>query len=139
MFGAVARLRAELTGWFADRGVAPAGPPILRYHVIDMAGIMDIEVGIPVATSLPGDERVRAGLLPAGRYASLIYVGHGLTGNKALLDWGRANGLAWDRWAAPGGDAFGARYETFLTDPRVEPRKTRWEIEIAIRLRDEPA
>ncbi len=50
-----------------QHGITPAGRRFLRYHVIDMAGEMDIEVGAPVATPLPGDDRVRPGLLPAGR------------------------------------------------------------------------
>ena len=132
MAGVIARLRQELTAWFAQRQVEAAGSAFVRYHVIDMAGEMDIEVGIPVATPSPGDERVRPGLLPAGRYASLVYTGSGLAGNKALLQWGRDSGLAWDRWADPRGDAFRARYETYLTDPRVEPRKTKWAVEVAI-------
>lgn len=137
MFSVVDRLRKELARWFEQQGLDPAGPPFLRYHVIDMAGVMDIEVGAPVVTALPDDGRVQAGLLPAGRYASLIYVGHGLTGNKALLGWASANGLAWDRWDDPRGDAFRARYETYLTDPQIEPRKTKWEVEVAIKLLDQ--
>ena len=44
-----------------------AGPRFLRYHVIDMAGEMNIEVGVPVATPLPGDGRVKTG--PSARRA----------------------------------------------------------------------
>ena len=136
MFKVVDKLRKELSAWLAQQGVEPAGPPFLRYHVIDMAGEMDIEYGIPVETALPGDERVAAGVLPAGRYASVIYIGHGLTGNKALIEWAKANGIAWDRWDDEKGDAFRSRCETYLTDPKVEPRKTKWEIEVAIKLAD---
>jgi effector-binding domain-containing protein len=102
-----------------------------------MAGDMDIEYGIPVATALSGDERVKADMLPAGRYASLIYIGHGLTGNKTLIEWAKANCLAWDRWDDPKGDAFRSRYESYLTDPKIEPRKTKWEVEVAIKLKDD--
>jgi hypothetical protein len=139
MFKVVAQLRKQLARWVHDHGVDPAGPYFLRYHVIDMRGDMDISVGVPVATSVRGDDRVIADVLPAGRYASLIYVGSGLAGNKALIEWVRATpGLAFDRWATAQGDAFGARYESFLTDPTVEPRKTKWEIEVAIKLADDP-
>ena len=34
-------------------------------------------------------------------------------------------------------DNFRCRYEMFLTDPKVEPRKTKWSIELAIKLVDE--
>ena len=97
---------------------------------------MDSEVGFPVVRALAHEGRVAAGLLPAGRYARLIYRGNGLTGNSPLLDWGKATGIVWDRWADAQGDTFGARYETFLTDPTVEPRKTKGDIEVAIQLRD---
>jgi effector-binding domain-containing protein len=86
MFSVVDQLRMELSSWLQQQGVTPAGPPFLRYHVIDMSGEMDIEVGIPIITPQPDTPRVRVGVLPAGRYASLVYVGHGLTGNKALLE-----------------------------------------------------
>jgi effector-binding domain-containing protein len=130
------KLFKELTAWVKQRGVKPAGPPFLRYHVIDMAGEMDIEVGIPVESAQPGDERVSAGVLPAGRYASLVYIGSGYTGNKALVEWAKANGVAWDRWDDAKGDAFRSRYETYLTDPDIEPHKTKWEVEVAIKLAD---
>ena len=136
MFKVVDKLCKELSVWLKKQGVEPAGAPFLRYHVIDMAGEMDIEVGIPVATMLPGDARVSAGVLPEGHYASLVYVGHGLTGNKALLGWAKANGIVWDRWDDEKGDAFRSRCETYLTDPEIEPRKTKWEIEVAIKLAD---
>jgi effector-binding domain-containing protein len=134
MFKVVDKLRKELSIWLKQQDISPAGPPFLRYHVIDMAGEMDIEVGVPVAAILPNDGPVTAGTLPAGRYASLIYVGNGYTGNKTLIEWAKANGIAWDRWDDPKGDAFRARYERYLTDPNIERRKTKWEIEVAIKL-----
>lgn len=137
MFTVVDHLRKEVSIWFKQKNLNPAGPPFLRYHVIDMAGQMDIEVGLPIATAVPDDERVKAGVLPAGRYASLIYTGHGLTGNKALLGWVKTNGLVLDRWDDEKGDAFRSRCETYLTDPAIEPRKTKWQIEVAIKLRDQ--
>lgn len=133
----VDKLFKEISAWAKQQGMEPAGPPFLRYHVIDMAGEMDIEVGIPVAAALPGTGRVSAGVLPAGRYANLVYSGSGLTGNKTLIEWARTNGIAWDRWDDEKGDAFRSRYETYLTDPDVEPRKTKWEVEVAIKLADE--
>jgi effector-binding domain-containing protein len=126
----------EMARWVNQLSVESAGPPFLRFYVIDMAGEMDIEVGFPVAKPLPGDKRVSAGQLPAGRYASLVYTGSGIAGNKALIDWAKTNGIAWDRWDDPKGDAFCARYESYLTDPKLEHRKTKWEIEVAIKLAD---
>ena len=48
----------------------------------------------------------------------------------------RAQGLDFDRWDSEQGDNFRGRYETYLTDPKIEPRKSRWQIEVAIKLAD---
>ncbi len=138
MFKVVDQLRKEMNKWIKENGIEPAGPPFLRYHVIDMAGDMDISYGVPVAEAMPGDERVTSDVLPAGRYASLIYSGSGLSGNKALIEWVRATeGIDFDRWDTEEGDNFRSRYEAYLTDPKVEHRKTKWEIDLAIKLADE--
>jgi hypothetical protein len=130
----------ELFAWLGKRGVQPAGAPFMRYHVIDMAGNMDVELGVPVASALPGDGRIASGIIPAGRYASLVYTGvNGIKGNKALLDWAAKNNIRWDRWDDQNGDAFGARVEYFLTDPAEQPDRKKWETEVAIRLADDRA
>ncbi len=128
----------EVFAWLGQQGIEPAGPPFIRYHIIDMAGQLDVELGVAVATTLPGNGRVAAGSLPAGRYAALVYTGvqNGIAGNAALLEWGAAQGLQWDQWSTPNGDAFGARVEFFLTEPNVEPDPAKWEHEVAIRLAD---
>ncbi len=136
MFAQVTKQSKILNKWLKLHEIMSAGAPFLRYHVIDMSGEMDIEVGVPVAIALPGDDLVKPGILPAGRYASLIYVGLGLAANKALLEWIHANHLRLDKWPDPKGDAFGCRYEAYLTDPKIEPRKKHWEIELAMKLAD---
>ena len=137
MFAQVNQQFTKLDKWLRQRGITPTGPHFLRYHVIDMAGEMDIEVGVFVAAAPPGDEQVKPGRLPAGRYARLVYSGPGFAANKALLEWIRRNNLRLDKWVDPKGDAFGCRYEAYLTDPKVEPRKTQWKIELAMKLADE--
>lgn len=128
----------EVAAWLGKQGAAPSGAPIVRYLVIDMEALLDIEVGLPVATALAGDSRVTAGVLPAGRYATLIYTGidNGIEGNWALLKWGAQQGLVWDSWATEKGNGFGARFESFLTNPDEEPDRAKWETEVAIRLAD---
>ena len=73
-------------------------------------------------------------MTPAGRYATLTYRNHAIQANRALLDWVRDNGLTLDRHEVPEGDAFACRYEACLTDPKLEPRKTKQEIELAMKL-----
>jgi len=136
MSKAIERLSDEMNAWVAEHRVKPAGLPFLRHHVIDMRGFMDIEFGLPVRRSLPDDGPVKAGILPAGRYASLIYSGGGISGNRALIEWVRAQGMEFDRWDTDQGDNFRGRYEMYLTDPNIEPRKSKWQIEVAIKLAD---
>lgn len=135
---AIPQLHREVFAWLEQQGLTPAGPPFIRYHVIDMQAELDVEMGVPVASAIPGNDRISPGILPGGRYASLIYTGvrNGIKANGALLDWGAQQGLMWDKWAAEKGDAFGSRYESFLTDPKDEPNQSKWETEVAIRLAD---
>jgi hypothetical protein len=135
MFAVRDELMKELYTWLDDRHVSQ-GHTFFRLHVVDMAGPMDVEVGVVTEEPVQGDARVRAGVLPAGRYATLVYVDHGRRANGALLDWVRQNDLVLDRVDDPAGDRFGCRYEEYLTDPRSERMKTRWRIELAIRLAD---
>jgi hypothetical protein len=136
MFKVVERLSKEMNTWLVEQHIESSGDPFLRYHVIDMRGFMDIEFGFPVRKALPDAGQVKAGILPAGRYASLIYSGGGISGNRTLIEWVRAQGLEFDRWDTEQGDNFRSRYERYLTDPKVEPRKSRWQIEVAIKLAD---
>ena len=64
-------LWGEVYGWLASKGLKPAGAPLWRYRVVDMGVKMEIDVGVPVATTVTGDGRVTADSLPAGRYATL--------------------------------------------------------------------
>lgn len=129
----------ELFAWLGKHNMEPAGAPFMRYHVINMVGNMDVELGASVTSAVAGDNRVAAGVLPAGRYASLVYTGieNGVEGNKALPGWGAAQGLVWDSWETEQGDAFGARLESYLTSPEEEPNPAEWETEVTIRLHDD--
>jgi effector-binding domain-containing protein len=124
----------ELFGWLAAHGVAAAGPPFIRYLVIDMAAELEIELAVPVATAVAGSGQVRPGVLPEGRYAVLRHTGSydGLiAANAALQHWATEHGVTFDTWEAPGGSAWRSRVEHFLTDPSKEPDPSKWETDIA--------
>src|SRR5581483_4184296 len=87
MFAQIYKLFKERREWFTKQDVSDKGPYFLRYHVIDMNGLMDVEAGFVVTTPQTGDERVSSGVLPAGRYAHLTYSRYALRGNQALLLW----------------------------------------------------
>ncbi|GHO54017.1 GyrI-like domain-containing protein [Ktedonobacter robiniae] len=135
---AIQQLCREVLAWIAHQGIVPTGAPFLRNLVIDMKALLDIEVGIPTVSVESTNDRVRAGVLPAGLYASLVYTGwdSGIEANAALLDWGAKQSLVWDAWETEQGRAFGARLMSFLTDPNEEQDQAKWETEVAIRLAD---
>ena len=134
----IPQLLGEVFAWLKTQDIEPAGAPLIRYLVIDMEAKLDIELGVPVADVLSGNDRIRASVIPAGRYASLIYTGieNGFKGNEALINWAAANGIRWDRWDDENGDAFRSRVEYFLTDPDDEPDPAKWETEVAILVAD---
>jgi effector-binding domain-containing protein len=136
MFAVRDELLRELRIWVQNNGITEEGPYFLRYHVIDMNNQMDIEVGYVVSKHLAGDGQVTPGVLPAGNYASLTYTRYGMRANKALINWAKEKGIRWDRWDDPAGDAFRCRYEAYLTDYRIEPRKSEWKVDLAIKISD---
>ena len=137
--GPFAGRTGEVFAWLGARGLAPAGPPFLKYNLIDMMRQLEIEAGVPVAAATDGDGEVISGVLPAGRYATITHVGHpselmGVT--KALRDWAAEQGLAWDMSPDGDGERWGSRLEISLTDPRQEPDMSKWVTQLAFRLAD---
>ncbi|QXE38265.1 GyrI-like domain-containing protein [Streptomyces sp. GMY02] len=134
---------ADLVPWAIGRlaglGIAPAGPPFLRYHVIDMKNLLEVEAGVPVATTreLPTDSGLSAGVLPGGRYLTAVCAGTAdVAVTRDFLEWARAHGMEWDRKETPSGDRWGCRLERFLTNPAEEPNPEKWRTELAFRLAD---
>lgn len=136
MFREIDKIRKELELWCKAKGIEAAEPPFLRYHCIDMKGEMDMEYCIPVHETREGEGRIKPAILPAGDYVSIIYTGGGYQGNKTLVEWIKTNNIPVDRWDSEKGDNFAGRYEQYLTDPKVEHRKTRWQILLAFKLKD---
>ena len=134
MFAQVDSLLKALRGWVNQHALAEHGPYFLRYHTIDMAGEMDIEVGFVVRKPQTASGQVQPGVQPAGRYAHLNYSRYALRGNQALSMWAQDNNIALDKHITPAGETFACRYESHLTDYRVETRKTKWQVDLVIKL-----
>jgi hypothetical protein len=101
----------ELSAWLDERGVTPVGPPFIRYLVIDMENLLEIEVAIPVATIPPLEGRVVSGTLPGGSYVTLTYGEDGIAANSHLQKWARERGLRWKNSHRDGEELWGGRIE----------------------------
>jgi effector-binding domain-containing protein len=134
---AIARGFPALLGSLQTSGLAPTGAPFVRYLHVDMPAELSIEVAVPVHDAPPADDRRCQGLLPAGRYVTLVHVGtyDGLVGaNTALQQWARQRDIA---WAIDEGGRWGGRVERYLTDPSQQPDSSQWQTEIAYLIADD--
>ena len=125
---------SELFPRLASHGIPPAGAPLIRYLVIDMAGEMQIEMGVPVAAPITASGRIQPGTLPGGRYAVLRHTGpyDGLVASNAALErWAQEHGIEFDTWNTPQGSAWRGRAEHYLTDPSQEPDPAKLETDVA--------
>jgi effector-binding domain-containing protein len=138
---AVPPLLTEVFAWLAERGLRPDGAPFFRYRVIDADATIQLEAAVPVREPVDGDDRVRADVLPSGRYVTAVHTGPPERlpdATAALLAWADDNDVDWDVDRRGGADTWGARLEIYRTDPQQEPNPTRWETELAFRIADEP-
>jgi effector-binding domain-containing protein len=138
--GSVADRIPEIFGWLGAAGIAPVGPPFFRYHVIDMERELLVEAGVPVESPVADDGgEVRCGTLPAGEFVVVTHTGSPTTLRDAtaeLLDWAAARGLAWDAYQTGIGEEWGCRVEFYLTDPAQQPDTSKWQTQLAFRLKD---
>lgn len=132
-------LHPQVFAWLGERGIEPAGAPFWKYNVIDMERGLEVEVGVPVAAAVTGDDRVLAGVLPSGRYATLRHTGHPdelLGATASLLEWAANRNLTWDVRHDQDEERWAARLEIYETDPAVEPDMSKWTTQLAFRLSD---
>jgi effector-binding domain-containing protein len=130
-------LHPQVFGWLRERDIPAAGPPFWKYNVIDMDRLLEVEVGVPVTAPVDGDDRVLAGVLPAGRYATVRYTGHPdglIDATASLREWARQEGLTWDMTDTQDGERWAARLEIYETDPADEPDMAKWTTQLAFRL-----
>jgi effector-binding domain-containing protein len=124
----------ELFGWLGQRSIEPAGPPLIRYLSFEpTTGGGEIEIAVEVGEDAAhaADGRVRAGVVPAGRYATVVHAGaytHETEpdlsdAHAALVSWAQRNGIE-----LPSGS--GGFLERYLIGPDSEPDHSRWRTEL---------
>lgn len=136
-------LIGEVFGWLAEHEVPPAGAPFFKYNVVDMEGDLEVEVGVPVATTFDGDGRVVADTLAAGNYVVATHVGpydRLVDSTTELLRWAEDQGLTWDvARTGTGHERWGARLEIYESDPDEVTDPEHLETVLAFRLAAESA
>jgi effector-binding domain-containing protein len=137
MFAVATKALKELRKWSKENGLSDEGPYFLRYYRCNMKEIMDVEAGLITRSGGISRGQIKPGSLPSGRYASLVYKGNGLRGNQALMKWAAESGVKFDPLSATEVETYVCRYEAYLTDYRIEPRKLLWDVELSIRIGDE--
>jgi hypothetical protein len=138
-FPRIADRLPPLIGTLAVGGVALTGAPFFRYRVLHPGLRFTVEAGVPIEGEHTPAEPAFLGEVPAGRYVLDTYVGapDGLAAaTEAVLAWGAAEGLTWDRTETPDGEAWGGRLEVLRTDPREVPDPAQWVTDLLFRLAD---
>lgn len=102
--------------YLGELGEAPSGPPFTAYYNMDMQDL-DVEVGFPVAWTIPSTDDVQAGEIPAGKYATCLY-----TGPYSEIGAGAYDPLS-KFVEVSEFEATGVSYEMYLNDPtETDPR-----------------
>ncbi len=109
------KVYGEIMQYLGGLGEPPAGPPFVAYYNLDMQNL-DIEVGFPVAKRLPGKGDIQAGEIPAGKFASYLYVG-------PYAECGPAYEVVHKFIADNGYTPTGVAYEYYLNDPSAIPHE----------------
>jgi effector-binding domain-containing protein len=134
-------LLQEVFGWLKKNNIPPDGTPFFQYLSIDPQNVMDVAVGVPVLERIEGNQRIAAGCLPAGHYATLLH-----TGPYSQLSNAHMNLEAWIAQSAhqemkkvtdDGIVYWGSRIEAYLNSPQEEPDPANWRTEVAFLLADE--
>ncbi|QHQ35446.1 GyrI-like domain-containing protein [Algicella marina] len=120
------------------QGIAGTGAAIFKYNIVKMPEL-EMEFGFETSSAQSATGALKSGILPAGRYAELTYVGpyrHLTKVNGVLIDWSRENDLVFDMHPAPDGDHFASRVEFYPNGPQDEPDEDKRKTVVAIKLKD---
>lgn len=132
-------LHCEIYGWMSENKIEPAGPPFFRYLVIDMEAFLEIDVGVPVSGSISGNDWIKQGVLPDGKYAVTSYFGHYdnlVEANAEFQIWTEKNGTRLAVKDTKEGTVWESRVEFYINDPGTEFDPDKWHTDIAYLISD---
>lgn len=105
-YGAVAQYLGQI-------GQFPAGDPFAAYYNMDMQNL-DLEIGFPVASKIPGKDAIQPGEIPGGKSVICMHIGPYdkiAAAYEAMDQWMKANHV----------EPSGVCYEFYLNDPQQTP------------------
>nr|MDO8119495.1 GyrI-like domain-containing protein [Candidatus Sigynarchaeota archaeon] len=114
------RVFGDIIGYLGELKKKPGGPSFVAYHNMDMQAL-DVEVGFPVLTNLPGKGDIKPATIPGGNFAKCMHTGP----YDALKDT-YASFMVWVK--EQGAEPTGVVYEFYLNSPEqvpIERLKTR--------------
>ena len=103
-----------IMGYLGGLGKQPAGMPFSAYYNQDMEDL-DVEIGIPTAEILAGNDNIYGAEIPAGKIAECVY-----TGPYSQL--GQAYQQLAEFVAEQGVEVSGVAYEMYIDDPGDTPQ-----------------
>lgn len=106
---ALGRAYGSIGQYMAQLGEQPTGAPYAAYFTFEMEN-MDLEIGFPVGSSLPGKGEIQSGEIPAGKIAQCLYTG---PYNKIEPAYNALTAYVEEQ----GYEATGVAYEFYLNDP----------------------
>jgi GyrI-like small molecule binding domain len=129
----------ELVGWLSEHRVEPAGTPFIRTLEADRDGeALELEVGFPVDAPVAAGGPVRAGVLPAGRYLTVVHTGPYRSETERDIAVARAALTAWAAereivysTRSERGEALACAVDHLLVGPVEESDYTKWKTEFA--------
>ena len=133
---AIGPLMGEAAAYLEGAGVQELGA-VFKYDVVYMPRL-EMQFGFLTAGAATGNDRVKPGVLPAGNYVTVTYVGPYEDLEQAtavVIGWARLVGIEWDSTPVPGGERFVSRFEIYRNGPMDEPDPNKFETEIWIKTR----
>jgi effector-binding domain-containing protein len=134
---AIGPAMGEVVAYLDGAKVGGFGPAVFRYDVIDMPRL-EMQFGFVTSGMVAGNDSVRPGVLPAGRYVTATYTGHYdnvETATGEVIDWARRNNVEWDSTPGRTGERFASRFEIYPNGPDDEPDPNKWVTEIWIKVK----
>jgi effector-binding domain-containing protein len=127
----------EILAW-AEAHARQTGPVFFNYTSMQAGQKMAMEVGLPIEKPVPGDQRVKVGTLPGGRYATVTWTGpydQLYSAHDKLHQWLAKQNLPKQSQGGSGEKGM-TLLEIYHTDPDDLPNPADWVTEIAFKLAD---